>query len=228
MSTVYPNYEALMAVRPEAPAGAISLEFLRLRWFLQNDNPCSAITIIQDPSVASSAQGPYSPAHPISQLPLTTTPVSAITVSVGILDEYANKWISVHREHAEPEDSPDHDGERFDVEGRVEYCCHQERPGPGPRVEVVAEPGHFVTIGQFVGIVHPWLRGLDNQLRAAKGVQSCWPLDPAVDMYVWPTSWSPLRVSGREGQTAQNRAYEWAQLARTAASTLRLRNEACA
>lgn len=87
--------------------------------------------------------------------------------------------------HAEPEDSPDHENERVDADGRVEHCCNQDRPRPVPCVKVVAD-SEFVTIGRFIETVHPWLRSLDDQLRAAQGVCICSPLESAVDMYVQP------------------------------------------
>lgn len=223
MSVTRPTYEALVARSPKAPAVTASDDFFRLRWSLKGDDLYSSIAILYHATDANSPKEPYSPSHPISQSALTSPPVSAITVSIEILNDYAADWIGVHREHAEPEDSPDHDGERFDTEGIVEHCCGQDRPCPGPRIQIVADD--FVSIGQFVEVVHPWLRGLDGQLRAAKGVQTCWPLDPAVDMYVWPSGPSPLRIAGREGQTAENWEYEWALLARTAAVTRRLRHD---
>jgi hypothetical protein len=223
----HPAYLSLRTTNPHRSLA--SIDFMRLHWFLSKDDPLGAITIIQDATDSDSPQEPYSPSHPISNLSLTTPPVSAITVSLKILDEYAQEWVSVHREHADPEedDCPDHDAARFDAEGEVEYCCDQDRPSPGPQIEVVAkELGAFVTIGDFVEAVHPWLRSLDSQLRAAKGVVSCWPLDAAVPICVWPTSASPLRIHGREGMTADNWASDWKLLAKTARNTLQVRSKA--
>lgn len=228
MSSEYSTYEALLAAIPRTPAGFISIDFLRLHWSLKSDDQQSSITVLQDATDANSTQEPYSPAHPVAQASLTTPPISSIAVSVEILNDYRAEWIGVHREHAEPEDSPDHSGERYDAEGVIEYCCEQDRPGTGPRVEITAEPGHFVTIGRFIEIVHPWLRSLDGQLRAAKGVQNSWPLNADIPLCVWTSTLSPLRIAGRDGQTAENWAYEWTLLARTAATTQRLRHEAAA
>lgn len=213
MSSAHPTHGAFLAGRSEASADATSLDFFRLRWSLKSDSLRASIAILQDASDANSPSEPYSPAHPVSQTALTSPPVSALTVSIEILDDYATKWIEVHREHAEPDESPDHSGERFDAQGIIEHCCGQDRPGPGPCLEVIAD--RLVTIGQFVEAV-----------RAAKGVRNCWPLAPVVDMYVWPSSLNPLRIAGREEQTTKNWAYEWAVLAKTAAITQRLRDEA--
>ena len=233
MTFPHPTHSSLKALNPHRSFA--SIDFMRLRWFLSDHDPPSSaiatnITIIRDATDSDSPQEPYSPTHPISNLPLTSPPVSSITVSLEILDEYAQEWISVHREHADPEEDdccPDHDAARFDAEGTVEYCCNQDKPGPGPQIEVVAEqPGAFVTIGNFVKVVHPWLRSLDGQLRAAKGVVSCWPLDSAVPICVWPTSTSPLRIHGHEGMRPDNWAYDWDLLAKTARKTLQVRSEA--
>jgi hypothetical protein len=224
MSSTYPTHEELRAANPQS--GFVSVDFMRLRWFLEKDDLSSAIAVIQDVTDENSTQEPYSPTHPISQLSLTTPLVSAITVSMNVLDEYAREWAWVHREHADSEGCLDHEGARFDAEGEVEYCCNQDKPGPGPQIEVVTEPGYFVIIGKFVETVHPWLRSLDDQLRAVGGVVSCWPLDPAIPICVWPTNPSPLRVHGHEGMTPDNWVYHWKLLANTARKALQVRNEA--
>lgn len=217
----YPTYEELIITTP--PHEAISLNVMRLRWFLQDDDPSSAITVLQDAADATSTQEPYSPNHPISRLALTTSPVSAITVSIDILDDYSVEWTFVHQVHAEPEDSPENTGERFDADGKIEHCCDEDRPGTGPEIEIMAAPGSFVTIGQFVETVHPWLRELESLLRAAKGVIYCVPLEPDVPMFVWPNNVSQLRI-GSGKQMKVSLAYNWANLAKMAASMQRKRD----
>lgn len=99
------------------------------------------------------------------------------------------------------------------------HCCGEPRPGPGPVVEIRAQQGHFVTIGGFVDIVDPWLRGLDEQLRAAAGVVDSWPLDPAYGFVV--RAWTcPIRVANTKGWTLENFAYERRLQAKIARKTL--------
>jgi hypothetical protein len=73
--------------------------------------------------------------------------------------------------------------------------------------------------------VHPWLRGLDDTLRAAHGVINCWSLDPAVEMYVWPHL-GQLGIHSGEATTPENWVYEWEMLAKLATSAQRRNDEA--
>jgi hypothetical protein len=224
MPSIYPTFEDLKPAKPNEPRVVDSIDWYRLRWFLRSDDPASSIIVLQDPKNPNSAQTPYSPTHPVSQCALTNPPISAITISTDVLDDYSSDWIDAHR-HAEPEDSPDHDGERFDEYGYVEHCCQQDRPGPGPQIEIIAAPGEFVTIGRFIEVVHPWLRGLDDTLRAAHGVVCCWPLDPAIEMYVWPGI-GQLGIHSGESMSPENWIYEWEMLAEMASNLQRRNDEA--
>jgi hypothetical protein len=114
--------------------------------------------------------------------------------------------MEVHEVRAEPEDSPETSGERFDTNGWVDRCCDQDRPGPGPQIKVVAELGSLVTIGQFIKAVHLWLRCLESHLRHAEGVVCCWLLELNIPMFVWSTDISVLTMSSgkqmiRSGRT---------------------------
>lgn len=110
--------------------------------------------------------------------------------------------------HAFPDQFDEQAGPpRFDAQGRVEYCCGEDRPGPGPQLEIVAEEGHFVTVGQFMNILHPWLRSLDGQLRTAAGVVDSRPLDPAYDLLVRAWS-SPIRIADTKGWKPENHTRE--------------------
>ncbi|KAK6002720.1 hypothetical protein QM012_001470 [Aureobasidium pullulans] len=195
MSTAYPSYESLVAAgsRPIA-----SPTFLRIRWFLRSDETSQSIFILDDPTDLDSSEEPYSSTHLICGTALTCPAVSSIIVSVDSLDEYANDWIEAHEPHASPD--------QFDEQGRVQRCCGEDRPGPGPRLEIVAEGGSFVTVGQFVDTVHSWLHRRDGQLRAAAGVVHAWPLDPAHDFVVRAWS-SPIRVAPIKNWTPAN--FDW-------------------
>lgn len=209
MQTKHPSYEDFLAT---GEGVGVSLDFLRLRWYLQSDDLSDAVKILQDARDVDSTQEPYSTKHPICKSAVTWPPVSSVTVSIGVLDDYEGSWVESHAPHADP--GEEEYEARFDGEGRVNYCCGQDRPGAGPKVKVVAnEPEGFVTIGQFIETVHPWLRELDGQIRAAKGVVSCWPLDPDVVLFVRPTRISPLWILDTEAWTSENWAYQWKGLA---------------
>lgn len=208
MPTPNPTYEDLKLT--ETPATA-STPFHRLRWYLSSAALSASIQILQDATNAASPQQPYTSTHPIRKAALTKPPVSSIKVSIEVLDDYPSAWTAAHQPHAEPDD--EENKALFDAEGRVHYCCDQHRPRSGPQLEISAGPEEFVTIGQFVEIVHPWLRELEGQIRAAKGVVNCWPLDSSVEMFVRPTVVSPLWIMDGEGWTSENWAYTWGQVA---------------
>jgi hypothetical protein len=226
MASIYPTFEDLKPAKHNELRVTASIDLFRLHWFLRSDDLASSISVLEDPKDPNSTQTPYSPTHPVAQCALTNPPVSAITVSTDVLDDYSTDWTYTHNMHAEPEE-PDCDGSipRFDEEGRVEHCCQQDRPGPGPQIEVIAAPGEFVTIGRFIEVVHPWLRGLDDTLRAGQGVVSCWPLDSAIEMYVWPRL-GQLHIDTGEGKTPKNWIYEWEMLAKMATNLQRRNDDA--
>lgn len=200
MATVYSSYESLVATN-STPFP--SPTYLRIRWILRSDEMSNSIFILNDPTDSASGEEPYTPTHPICDTALTCPPVSSIIVSVESLDQYTSDWLEWHNEYH----FDDQDGSpRFDAQGRIERCCGEDRPGPGPQLEIVAEEGHFVTVGQFVNTLHPWLWSLDGQLRAAAGVVNTWPLDPAHDFIVRAWS-SPIRVADTKSWKSEN--YTW-------------------
>ncbi|KEQ61104.1 uncharacterized protein M437DRAFT_76678 [Aureobasidium melanogenum CBS 110374] len=124
-------------------------------------------------------------------------------------DNYAREWIEVHGLHADSDDfDKDCEPPGFDSEGVVERCCGKDRPGKGPRLEVVAEAGHFVTVRQFVSLVHPWLRKLKGQLRGAASVWAGWGPQEDPEMIVSLHA-MPISVDDTRGWTA-----EWAAIER--------------
>lgn len=153
MSTSYPSYENLLTADTFPHA---SPDLLRLQWNLNSDNVSDSIFILEDPTNAESKGEPYSSTHCICESDSHCPPVSSIIVSIRNLNKYAREWIEVYGLHADPDDfDEDCDPPGFDDEGVVERCCGEDRPGKGPRLEVVAKTGHFVTVGQFVSLVHP-------------------------------------------------------------------------
>lgn len=145
MATKYPSYESLMAANTPAE---VSADFLRLRWLLQNDDLADSVKILDDPTDADSALQVYRADHPICKTSLTWPPVSSITVSIEILDDYSSNWIPAHQPHAEPDD--DENEAHFDDQGNVDFCCGQHRPGPGPQITVSAGLEEYVTNGRFI------------------------------------------------------------------------------
>jgi hypothetical protein len=207
MTAPFQSLEGLVA---EGINAIPSLDFFRLRWRLTSDNPNDCIFILQDAKDADSSLEPYSADHPVNRKPATHPPVSSMIISIYMLDEYRSDWIDAHQPHADPEDFEDQNDPmcpRFDSDGCVDRCCGEDRPGPGPRLELVAKDSEFISIGNYVDTVHAWLRGMDDLLRAAEGVVSCWPLDREYHMIVPVFECTCLMLMSTQTWTPEN--YQW-------------------
>lgn len=212
-------YQSLECLAANGTHAIPSLDLLRLHWSLTSDNPNECISILQDAKNADSPHEPYSIEHSINQKPATHSPVSSITISVYMLDQYKSDWIEAHEPHADLDDFSDQNDPmcpKFDSDDCLQRCCGQDRPGPGPRLELVANEGQFISIGHYVNTVHAWLRGMDDLLRAAEGVVSCWPLEPEYRLMVPVFSFSCLMLESTQTWTAENYVQEWEQTAEVA------------
>jgi hypothetical protein len=207
MMASYQSYERLAA---EGISVIPTLDFFRLRWRLTSDSPNDCISILQDATKADSPLVLYSADHPINQQSATHPPVSSMIISIYMLDEYRSDWIDAHQSHADPEDFDDQNDPmcpKFDSDGWLNHCCGENRPGPGPRLELVARDGGFISIGDYVKTVHAWLREMDDLLRAAEGVVSCWPLDQEYHMIVPVFEFTCLMLMSTQTWTPEN--YQW-------------------
>jgi hypothetical protein len=212
-------YQSLELLATKGTNAIPSLDLLRLHWFLNYDNPNDCISVLQDAKYADSPQEPYSVDHPINQKPATHPPVSSMIISVDMLDQYQSNWIEAHEPHADPEDFSDQNYPmcpKFDSDGCLERCCGQDRPGPGPNLELVANEGHFLSIGDYVNTVHTWLRGMDDLLRAAEGVISCWPLESEYHLMVPVFGFDCLMLESTQTWTPENYVQEWHRTAEVA------------
>jgi hypothetical protein len=210
------QYQILEHLAAKGIHAVPSLDFFRLRWSLTSDDPHDCISILEDAKNVRSPQEPYAADLPINKRSATHPPVSSMIISVYMLDEYESDWIDAHQPHADPEDFEDQTDAmcpKFDSDGRVERCCGQDRPGPGPRLQLVAKDGEFVSIGLYVNTVHAWLRGMDSLLRAAEGVVSCWPLEPEYHMIVPVVDFACLMLKSTQTWTPENYQWEWEQAA---------------
>ena len=75
-----------------------------------------------------------------------------------------------------------------------------------------------MTIGEFIDVVHPWVRSLDAALRAAMGVYASCPHEPDVGLCVCPASLTGgrVRVLDHLGMTERMWADIWFLVARAA------------
>ncbi|KAF6791670.1 hypothetical protein CSOJ01_14310 [Colletotrichum sojae] len=167
-----------------------SADFFRLRWYLRGPVEDS-IRVIANPFDSTSPQEPYQTTvpdggvrvHPVSQACLTNIPVSSITVTVRALDTWEESWQDAHREI----DEGDKEYEQLaDGTRRLARAYGEDRPGPPPTCVVRASAQPFVTVGDYVGAVHPWLRALEDDIRRAKGVWRFAPLNRNYDIFLDP------------------------------------------
>jgi hypothetical protein len=140
--------------------------------------------------------------HALAHTPLTEPKVSAITVKVDALAMWEDHWLELHRNHSDPNDSgagasdsgaewgilPDH-GEEDDEEGEVHLlrCCGEPRPRK-KSISVVVRPAAggegFVTVHDYLSVVHPWLMGLRGEILRAMSSALSASLSPATELMV--------------------------------------------
>jgi hypothetical protein len=161
---------AHQAVLPSAAGGKL------LFWPLDGLTPeTSGLAVMAGPT-SPDARAPYYHAatgawHPVSQLPVSEPRVASITVRVSELQDWEGNWEDVHCEHVA--------GEEVGIEGEAggDQCCGTARPVGMRDVSVVVTGtgggdgggGGFVTVHDYVTVVHPWLMGLRSGILGALG-----------------------------------------------------------
>ncbi|KAF6832633.1 hypothetical protein CPLU01_06029 [Colletotrichum plurivorum] len=149
--------------------------------------------------------------HPVSQSCLTTIPVSSITVTVRALDDWQESWLDAHREVEE-------DKEYVLLEDRTRRLLRvygEERPGPSPTCVVRATTQPFVTVGDYVAAVHPWLDSLENDICRAKGVWRGAPLSSDCGIFLDPVQLDHLFTWDANSLKPSDEA-KWSSVAKVA------------
>lgn len=193
-----------------------SVGFLRLRWFFRT--PASAAISVLDSAVdPNSPQRPfYDPdtgaVHPVAIEPATEPPVSSIQITIRPLELHAESWGDGHNQH---------DGAVWDDDYRRVRCCGEDIPGPGPRLAIAGTgPDGVVTVGDYVGAAHPWLMGLEDEIRTARGAARGAKLDSKFEMFVYPIQPLDLDVRDSRGATKGWADWEWRMVAQKAEKML--------
>jgi hypothetical protein len=161
----------------QTPRMPLSLNFLRLQWCLSSDPATPAVFVVDDPAdtIRAGNGEAFDPGNPIAAASIGQRPVSAVIVSVDVLDGFYDAWCDLHSEDDPPADFDSKPRPRF-WKKRCDYCKEDApQPGPGPQLFIQAQSRyHFVTIGQYVHEVLPWLRRLEPLIRRAiiKGSQT--------------------------------------------------------
>lgn len=220
MSTLPTSQELDAAGKPVSS----SVGFLRLRWFFRN--PASAALSVLDSAVdPNSPQQPfYDPdtgaVHPVGTCPATEPPVSSLRITIRPLELHADSWGDGH---------DGHEGAVWDDSRRVR-CCGEDVPGPGPHLDIEGTgPDGVVTVGDYVGAAHPWLMGLEDEIRTARGAARRTKLESKFEMFVYPIQPLDLDVRDLRGATKGWTDWEWKTLAQKAEKKLeKARAEAAA
>lgn len=180
----YPSYETLRAAQKWVRLAPNSGQLLF--WTL-NAPLKQAISVMTSPS---SPEGPLEPYynqgddswHSISRLSITQPKISAVTVRVYQLDEW---------DAAENEDQDNDEDEKVWV-GREEFGVTVKPTAAGDEA--------FVTVHDFLEVVHPWLMKLRKDILNAKGMLEGHdqPLPDDTELMVNANGLECLMIEGKE------------------------------
>lgn len=128
--------------------------------------------------------------HAIAHEPVTQPPVSSLRAAIEDLDQWESDWLFWHQDHESAEfvtygdlsddDRPfaeyaDEDG-NWEADSDTEFkirCCGEDRPLRQRGHELEVKPGggrSFVSLRDYVQVVHPWLMSLRDEIVRAKSV----------------------------------------------------------
>ncbi|KAK0751250.1 hypothetical protein B0T18DRAFT_485895 [Schizothecium vesticola] len=199
-----------------------STAFMRLRWSIRAP-VSSAIFVIDSAIDYTSPQQPYySPSHPggvhpIASEPATHPPVSSMRLTVMELDRWADNWDMAHGEH-----EPLFCSQEFDEDNLLVRCCGQGRPGPGPHLDIPASTQPFIMVNDIIEAVHPWLLGLEDKIRMARGLPDG-PLKKGFEIYVSPVGSVALGIVDTRIYSPSNLERWWKDMAALAAYKLEMK-----
>lgn len=205
----FPSFEERIEVRDWT---VLSPEAYRIRWALSG--PLTEAVSIMPKSGVQEDDAVFEPYclapdgaeptwHPFSQSPLTEPKISSIRIHVDPLDEWGYYWIEKHREHVGPGrvygptrfHSPhlsDAQNDEMENEVLLMACCGTRSPRDKGTDVVVQATGDFVTIHDYLSVVHPYLMGRREDILAAlnEGVlrEDCSLPDDTKLMVSWATA----------------------------------------
>jgi hypothetical protein len=185
-SAIPPAYEVYR--KAGQPIG-LSSDAKRLKWAL--DGPLhSAVEVMRgmkyEPNIPTEPYGDQTASttiwHPISQSPLTDPKVSSVIVHIEIVEDWEYQWLEFHRSCHDPDengedddeflfgDLPDYDADS-DEEDEVHLlrCCRADRPRKKGQTLLVKATSEFLTIHDYLSVVHPWLSERREDIFGAEG-----------------------------------------------------------
>jgi PHD/YefM family antitoxin component YafN of YafNO toxin-antitoxin module len=193
-----PSFEAACATHQQV---VFTHDARRLYWTL-NGPLVSAIFVMDndyyDPDTPLEPYclhaGPEPSWSSVAQSPLTEPKISSVTVSVEQLDDWEDQWFELHRDHAVPirDDSNDQmspvyesDQEEEEETGSFLNCDCKNRPPSTKFSLVVNATEGFLTIHDYVSVVHPWLMShRETILRASGDLLDDIPLPPSTRLMI--------------------------------------------
>lgn len=115
-------------------------------------------------------------------IPLSDPKVSSVIVHIDQVEDWENQWLEIHRNCHDPEDNgedpeeflfgdlPDHDADSDEEEElHLLRCCRGDRPRKKGATLLVKATGAFLTIHDYLSVVHPWLLGRREDIFGAEG-----------------------------------------------------------
>jgi hypothetical protein len=184
--TIAPAYEVYREAHQ--PIG-ISSDAKRLKWALEGPLN-SAVEVMHgmkyDPRIPTEPYGNQTASmtiwHPISQSPLTDPKVSSVIVHIESIEDWENQWLEFHRSCHYPEENgqdpdeflfgnlPDYDSDSDEEdEAHLLRCCCADRPRKKGETLLVKATGAFLTIHDYLSVVHPWLLRRREDILGAEG-----------------------------------------------------------
>ena len=185
-SASLPAYEVYRkAFRPIG----LSPDAKRLKWALEG-SLMTAVEVMHDmkydPKIPTAPYADQTASttiwHPISQSPLTEPKVSSVMVHIPTVDDWEYEWLEFHRFCHHPDESgenpdeflfgdlPGYDSDSDEEEDvHLLRCCGADRPRKKSETLLVKATGEFLTIHDYLSVVHPWLLKRREDIYGAEG-----------------------------------------------------------
>ncbi|KAF2154940.1 hypothetical protein K461DRAFT_276109 [Myriangium duriaei CBS 260.36] len=200
-----------------------SIATLALRW--KAFGPLSdCVEVAVDPKDPNSTRRPFitgTMLDTIADESLTEPPISSITVVQEQLNDAPQYFVDEHIPHADDDNpavewrpaKPPHHGDRENK--LLMQCCGEQRPRGSPRLTINASSKAFVTIGDFVLAVHPWLQTLKDEIVAVIG-EHLGRISGDTPFYVFPDYLDCLALTWDQAPPTLSVESTWQALAKKA------------
>jgi len=107
--------------------------------------------------------------HSIAQSALTEPKISSVTVSVEQLNDWEDEWWELRRDNDDLVPVGTDFDEEDDGPQSALRSCYEDMPRDEKATLVVKATEAFVTVHDYVSVVHPWLMSLREKILQASG-----------------------------------------------------------